>query len=135
MDGCYSCTNSSYCLSCKPDSGLVLEDDKCVCEEGLFLYKTLWDTSCKNCSEMMSGCLECNDSEVCTLCEEGKTLWVFENYPNSVLCRTCQDVIKGCIGCINLFHCYKCNATLNFIISGVTCICPSFYYFNHTSFY
>ena len=79
LNGCASCSNSSYCLQCENNTYALING------------------SCLECSSVLTGCLSCSNSSKCLQCKPLRTL--FEDK-----CIDC--FVSGCATCLQDNVCF-----------------------------
>jgi hypothetical protein len=104
MPGCLQCDSETICTKCDGYIHYTLENNTCVASAGYYLDSDSIPTKCD-----INGCYLCSSASVCTECSTGN------NYQ--------MDNNGDCI----------CNATLNFVESGSTCVCDSGFYLENST--
>jgi len=139
---CYTCLNSSYCLSCSVN---FLYNGTCVTSPSCpaYYYADITTLSCLVCS---SNCLTCQYSAVyCTSCKPNSTTPLLQNNTCVSNCSSnstyagslggisaCVLCISPCQTCSNSTYCLSCVA--GYMLSGGICStsCTAGYFFNST---
>ena len=114
MDGCYSCSNSTYCDTCEGTMILKVQDAEnqncianeqlCIDEIGYYVDNALSVAVCRACD----GCGDCDEANVCTSCVEIDLLLLPDDtcadtcssptqYGQDGVCIQCPDDCETCI--------------------------------------
>ncbi|KAL4435521.1 hypothetical protein ABPG74_020297 [Tetrahymena malaccensis] len=132
---CFTCSNSSSCDKCLPNSGLILnQNNQCVCSE--YFYFDSLQTSCSAC--LNKDCLTCqeSDSTQCLSCKAPLALLGTECVKSCGIGMTanqntnqCQKCIQNCSNCDNkLSSCNLCLSGYFFLNDKCISICPDGYF-------
>lgn len=126
---CNACTVSA-CSSCQPPA--VISASGCICPIGYYNSAT----SCQTCSSITVGCSQCSSS-ACSACDTAAFFQPLTSSGNCICqlsyiligsnCVSCASMLSGCLDCSDSSTCLACDATNNFALSGVQCVCTSGY--------
>ena len=123
MDGCETCTNRSYCTSCKPDYYFVeKQKNKCYYKINIESFYKEGDAYfpcnksidfCNKC-RVKDACTECNPNyyfigDDRTFCDTGKNLKKYYTNDFGISYFPCDTNMENCDECYNENFCYLCK--------------------------
>jgi proprotein convertase subtilisin/kexin type 5 len=133
--GCYTCTNTSACLTClSPTNLLNVTSELCYlcgvslpnclnCSNdttctGCNPYYGLNGTDCGLCATMLAGCELCTSSTNCTQCYSGY-------YLDTGACLPCYNGVPNCAICSSSTICTYCYSDSYLGPGNTSCLCNS----------
>ena len=81
-------------------------------------------------AQFSPNCLTCTNTSYCNSCGTGFALTSSENTRN---CQESRNTLPRCICCISTIVCSTCNFTEDYVLSGSSCGCASWYFLNSSS--
>lgn len=135
LPNCISCLNATTCVACAENytllNGTCLSPIDITCPVGTYL--DLDTFLCVNCSNVLPGCIACENETLCARCAAGYNLidgrcviapidcWPGTYYdPDTNQCLNCSEAIPNCTLCLNSSICLNCTDD-NMLLNG-TCI-------------
>ena len=123
VNNCETCSNKSYCNSCKNNYGLICDENNYCHPINTFENKYFKTNNCyKKCSDY--GCEECTSDSNCSKCIDNYELYGKKCYSKESIgektCLNSNGVIKNCSEEMsNCIYCKGCNICTNCIGNNV----------------
>lgn len=141
MDGCYTCSNESYCHSCQDEYYLANSTTCILCSSVIpFCYNCSGPTNCYSCihtgyyfgtdnqchpcSTQLSNCVNCTANAsisvyTCTFCLDICYL------SSNGTCEFCNTTLIYCVTCSSSSFCTSCDLTTGICHDSLVGVCAN----------